>query len=98
MVPVVPCNPMGGPVAGWSLSGVRPRRPWQGPLRHDRFPGCGQVQDEAATSLVQPCPAPPVTDTAAKPARLNVVEASAAVADPDLPQAPPLPVPARAEE
>lgn len=48
-------------------------------------------------SLAQPRPVPPGTDTAAEPARLNVVEASAAAADPDLPQARPLPGQVRAE-
>jgi len=48
-------------------------------------------------SLAQPRPVPPGVDTAAEPTRLNVVEASAAVADPDLPQARPLPGQVRAE-
>jgi hypothetical protein len=79
------------------LSEVWPCWPWLGPLGHDRFPSCGQVQDKGATPLVQPWLSPARADAAAEPAWLDVVITSAAVADPDLPDAGPLLGQARTE-
>lgn len=95
MVPLASFNPIGAP--GSHLAEVRPSRPWHGPLRHDRFPGCGQVQDRPPRRSRNRARVPPGTDTAAEPVRPTVVEESAAVADPDLPKARPLPGQVRAE-
>ena len=63
---------------------------WLRSLRHDGLRSYGQVQNELAGVLVEPY-RPLRAAAAAESARLEIPEVSAAVPDPDLPDARPLP-------